>query len=199
MKSFILIALFLLISSDTKGIEFYKEYTFDKDNKEFKFTLEQTGLVFFYVFFDGSSKVDLKILNGDQIGLTSSIEKPGKAFIVTLSQGASYTLSLTCTNEGESGTFLFNPTWNEIKVDLNKIYQLKLDIKEEWPGEGAKLIYSIDNADKDVTFKFEYNKILKMVCPIRSMFVMEKIAKAILRLMILKKANLIKYMLKLPN
>ena len=161
MRSFILLALFLLISSKTNDIDYYKEINFDKDTKEFKFILSKTGMVFFHVVYDGSSQVEFKISNDEETSVSkSSFTKPGHSYITSLSKGITYTLTITCPS-GSKGTFIMNPEWNEVNVDLSKMYQWKFDISGLTGDESAKLIYSIDNADKDVTFKFEYNKKLR--------------------------------------
>ena len=158
MKSIIIISLFILISSKLNDNEYAKDITFDKDHKEFHFTPEKDGVVFIKVLYDGSSTVNFKMGQ-----LTSSFTKPGSVIIKQVSKNGFY--NITCyTDSNDKGTIWLNPSWNELKVDLNTIYEWKLDFSNI-NGVESKLIYSIDNADKSVKFKFTYNKNLKSDLP----------------------------------
>jgi hypothetical protein len=155
MKSIILISLFLIISSKTNGFNFGEEVPFDKDNKYFSFTAQQSGALFIHILFEGSSQVKLSIQNSGR-NINSNFNKPGTTLIYEISQG-DCSISIICENEEEKGKFWLNPSWNEIKVDLSKMYQWKFDYKSII-GLESNLIYSIENADKNVTLKFKYNK-----------------------------------------
>ena len=61
-------------------------------------------------------------------------------------------------NGDDTGKIWINPSWNEIKiVDLTKQYEWKFDMDIPYSLEES-LVYSIDNAAKNVTFKFTYSK-----------------------------------------
>ena len=158
MKSIILLSFFLVISSKTK-YDFGAEIPFDKDQKQFSFTAEQSGKIFIYFRYEGSSLVEA-LMQGDETKRLSKFSKPGVSRIYDISKGYTYSLTITVPNDDEKGFVWLNPSWNEIKVDLNKMYQFKFDYIDDFDTE-PKLIYSIDNADKNVTFKFDYNKNIK--------------------------------------
>ena len=61
----------------------------------------------------------------------------------------------------EKGLILVNGANNELKVNLSQKYEWKLDIAMIH-GVEAKLIYAIDNAEKNVTFNFKYNSQMKL-------------------------------------
>ena len=88
--------------------------------------------------------------------MTSDFDNPGTTMIKDIFQGVC-SISIVCENAEEKGKFWLNPSWNEIKVDLSKMYQWKFDYKKMF-GLESNLIYSIENADKNVTLKFNYNK-----------------------------------------
>ena len=60
----------------------------------------------------------------------------------------------------ESGTIWVNPSTNELSVNLSKIYEGKFSITPA--GEDIvnpeQLTYTINNAEKDVTFAFKYTE-----------------------------------------
>lgn len=61
------------------------------------------------------------------------------------------------SDSNEKGTIWINPSWNELKVDLNKQYIWKVEYSSTF-GYETNLTYAINNAEKKVTFKFTYNK-----------------------------------------
>ena len=153
MKSIILISLFLLISSKIQ-YDYGVEIPFNKGTTQFTFTAEESGVLFVYTLFEGSSQVKYTM----KYGVTTmdvKFYKPGFVKIVDFVKGVTYSSSITLENEEEKGVILFNPSWNEMKVDLNKIYHWKFSSKEKLNAE-PQLIFSIDNADRNVTFKFLY-------------------------------------------
>ena len=69
-----------------------------------------------------------------------------------------WTYNITCfSDSNEKGTIWINPSWNELKVDLNKQYIWKIQYIGIFEHE-TNLTYAINNAEKNVTFKFTYNK-----------------------------------------
>ena len=162
MKSIIIISLFILISSKLNDNGYAKDHTFDKDHKEFHFTPEKDGVVFIKVLYDGSSKVNFLMIHNKE-RVNNIFSKPGSVIIKQVSKNGFY--NITCyTDSNDKGTIWLNPSWNELKVDLNTIYDWKLDFNNI-NGVESKLIYSIDNADKSVKFKFTYNKNLRQDLP----------------------------------
>lgn len=165
MKSIIIPSLFILITSKLNAIEYGKDLTFDKDHKEFHLTPEKDGTVFIKVLYDGPNEVHFLMEHGKE-KTNSSFTKPGKVFIKEVNKvndNDFYNITLY-SDSNEKGTIWFNPSWNQLKVDLNKIYEWKLDF-DNIDGVESRLTYSIDNADKNVKFKFTYNKNLRQDLP----------------------------------
>ncbi len=77
----------------------------------------------------------------------------------------------------EKGTIRINHSWNELKVNLSKMYKWSVRYTDYHKLE-SNLTYVIDNDDKNVTFKL-------LIIKNRKMITMELISKIILRLMIL--------------
>ena len=80
-----------------------------------------------------------------------------------ITSGSSYSIIFELGKE-EKGTVWINPSWNELKVELDKKYEWPLEYKSEKPLE-TKLIYKIDNADKNATFNFTYQNKEKLSNP----------------------------------
>ena len=158
MKSLIIISLFaslILISSKLEDIDFGKDLIFEK-GKDFCFTADKDGGLFLKILYDGSSIVHLDLEQSDGGGLIANFPEPGRVFIRKLVKGMFY--NITCySDSNEKGTIWINPSWHELNVDLNKMYEWKLNFHSIF-GLESNLTYVIDDADKNVTFKFTYNK-----------------------------------------
>ena len=167
MRSLILISLLILILSKNSVIEYGKEYPFDKNNSRFEFTPDKDGLLFAQILFEGSSFMNILITNEEGHGLTTDFTKPGIGLIYEIKKDNSYTIELRYTNttEDEKGTIWINPSWRELKVDLNKAYEWKFNFATEYRASESKLIYSVDNADKSAKFNFTYSKELRQDLP----------------------------------
>lgn len=157
MQKLIFLSLLFLITSKLNTIEYAKEIQFDMENNQFEFTAEQDGGIFIYAVFGKSDIVKLifQAKGGDaEIDVTA----PGSSRILGISQGETYKILLNYTQESDEKGFIWvNPSYNEIKVDLTKKYEWKFDYADLMGAE-SKLVYSIDNADKKVTYKFKYNE-----------------------------------------
>ena len=166
MKSLVLISLIALICSKYSVIEYGKEYTFDKSNNQFEFTAEKDGLMFIHVLFEGSSTLSLAF-GGDGVVNAEEFKKPGYGMFRKIEKDKTYMAVIQYPDGSkaaeEKGTIWLNPSWHELKVDLNKIYEW-FDYSFEYAFESS-LIYSIDNAEKDVTFNFTYSKKLRQDLP----------------------------------
>ena len=161
MKRLIIISLFILISSKINDIEFGKDTTFE-NRKEFHFTAEKNGTLITKILYEGPSKIlfDFKSDGSDYSG---SFGKPGHVIINELKKGYFYNITFS-TDSNDKGTIWLNPSWNELKLDLNKMYEWKFHY-HSITGYESRITYTTDNADKDVTFKFTYNKRLTSELP----------------------------------
>ena len=154
MKSLIIISLFLLISSKLEEIEFGKDLLFE-NGKSFSFTAEKDGYVFIKILYDGPNRVNYT----QQIGGIQSkgfFSEPGISEISKISKGSLFKITFNL-EPNEKGKFWINPSWNELKVDLNRTY--------EWPIEygsisklETSLTYTVDNAVQKAKFDFTYEK-----------------------------------------
>ena len=156
MMKLFLISLLFLVNSKDNNIEFGKEITFDKDNNRFEFTAENNGTLFFYVYFNSDELVNF-VIKGDSSEVSYIITKPGVGGMIGLNIGNTYTIKINYKdqNSHEKGTFWINPSYNPIKVDLDKVYGGKFVIYETSEIE-SQLTYIIENAQKDAHFKFKY-------------------------------------------
>lgn len=157
MQKFIFFSLLILITSKLSTIEYAKEIQFDMENNQFEFTAEEDGGIFVYVVFGKSDIVELVFpMEGGDI--TQDVNEPGISQILGISKGVTYKICLNYTQVSEEKGFIWiNPSYNEIKVDLTKKYEWKFDYMDYF-GADSKIVYTIDNADKKVTFKFQYNE-----------------------------------------
>jgi hypothetical protein len=119
------------------------------------------------ILFEGSSFMNILITDEEGHGLTTDFTKPGIGLIYEIKKDNSYTIELRYTNttEDEKGTIWINPSWRELKVDLNKAYEWKFNFATEYRASESKLIYSVDNADKSAKFNFTYSKELRQDLP----------------------------------
>jgi hypothetical protein len=157
MKAFLIISLFILISSKDNAIEFAKEIPFDNNNAKFEFTYDKNDNIFIKVTTNDRCK-----MNFDAIihSYATDISKPGTSVITQKELvSSSYKIEFEPDKYGPktfNGTFWINPSLLEVKIDINS--------KVEWNyftftarDERPKLTYSLDNAEKDVTFIFKYS------------------------------------------
>ena len=163
MNKLILISLLIFVASKNFAIEYGQEVSFDKNNNIFQFYSGNSDAVFIYVLFESSDKLHFKMSNGAGSSLTADIKSPGDKFISSLRKGYTYTIELDYYNPNSDakGLIWVNPSNNEIKVNLTKKYEWKFDYAEI-SGAETKLIYAIDNSEKNVTFNFKFNSKMKL-------------------------------------
>ena len=157
MKAFLIISLFILISSKDNAIEFAKEIPFDNNNAKFEFTYDKNDNIFIKVTTNDRCK-----MNFDAIihSYATDISKPGTSIITQKELvSSSYKIEFEPDKYGPktfNGTFWINPSLLEVKIDINSKVEwnyFTFTAKDELP----KLTYSLDNAEKDVTFIFKYS------------------------------------------
>ena len=158
MKNIILISLLILTISKITEIEFGKEMTFDKNNNELELTFPSDGILLIAVKFSTSNIINLK-MTFPGIDFNKMLDSSEFATIIPFYKDRSNKITLEYkTNSDEKGKIWLHPSTNEIKVDLNQIYEWKYDIKSFFPlSKKYQLTYSIDNAEKDAIFEFKYN------------------------------------------
>ena len=159
MKNIILISLILLITSKYTMIEFGKDTLFDKDNTEFEFTFENSGILLIYVTSDSSNNIKFYLFEDEHQIIINPIVKPGFGSMIRVNNTYSYKIKFEYTNpnSNDKGIIWINPLYNKIKVNLNETYIGKFDLQSINTGED-KLIYVVNNAEKTVTFKFNYSE-----------------------------------------
>ena len=158
MKNIILISFLIMTLSKINEIEFGKEMTFDKNNNELELTFPSDGILLIAVKFSTSNIVNLK-MTFPGIDFNKMLDSSEFATIIPFYKDRSNKITLEYkTNSDEKGKIWLHPSTNEIKVDLNQIYEWKYDIKSFFPlSKKYQLTYSIDNAEKDAIFEFKYN------------------------------------------
>ena len=158
MLKLFLISLLFLVNSKDNNIEFGKEITFDKDNNKFEFTAEHNGTLFFYVYFNSDEVLKFDI-HGGSTGISCTISEPGRGEMINLDIGNTYKINIDYLNPNstEKGKIWINPSYNPIKVDLDKVYGGKFVIYNTYEIE-SQLTYIIENAQKDAHFKFKYQE-----------------------------------------
>ena len=156
MQKIILLSLFILTCSKLNAIEFDKEIPFDRNNNVFEFTTKGDGALFLSITFPVSN---LLRANFTGCGFSSdySINKPGQGNIFSFESGKTCKLELIYKDQTSNvkGTIWMHPSTDEIKVDLNETYEWKYDVTE-LVFQNYQIIYSIDNAERDVTFIFNF-------------------------------------------
>ena len=159
MKKILLtIFLFILVSSKNKVIEFGKNTTFDKDNKEFEFTYDQPDI--FFIQTNYNHKLGLKFfIDGTQHYQYIS-DKGGVGFITSQHNAASYKIILE-TDLNDNGTIWVNPSKNELKLDMIEKVEWKFNITNDNYGPESKLTYVIDRVAKSKTIDFKYSNEIK--------------------------------------
>ena len=155
MKKLILISLVFLVAS--KVIEFGKETPYDSSNSEFTFSYTGNGAIFVYASGSTVNSLELKISAENTDGKTS-INKPGEGLLISPNSGNNFKLKFLGVNSNDKGTIWVNPSTNVLPVDLNKKYEGKFPIGDQYGINAVyQLTYKINNAEKDATFKFNYN------------------------------------------
>lgn len=155
MKKLILISLVFLVAS--KVIEFGKETPYDSSNSEFTFSYTGNGAIFVYASGSTVNSLELKISTENTDGQTS-INRPGEGLLISPNSGNNFKLKFLGVNSNDKGTIWVNPSTNVLPVDLNKKYEGKFPIGDQYGINAVyQLTYKINNAEKDATFKFNYN------------------------------------------
>jgi len=156
MQKIILLSLFILTCSKLNTIEFDKEISFDRNNNVFEFTTQGDGALFVSITFPVSN-----LLRGNFTGCGFStyysVNKLGNGDIFPFESGKTCKLELLYKDQtsNEKGTIWMHPSTDEIKVDLNETYEWKYDVTE-FVFQNYQIVYSIDNAERDVTFIFNF-------------------------------------------
>ena len=153
MKRILIISLFILVSSKSKAIEFAKEIPFDNNNKEFEFTYDKRDCLFIKITTNNNCYF---YLYAGTYTYPKDIKEPGRSYIIDKLATNFYKIKFGPDQITFNGTFWINPSSLEIKIDINSIvewnYKTDPSIYER-----PKLTYSLDNAEKDVTFIFKYS------------------------------------------
>ena len=163
MKKIIFLSLLIIIFSIKTEIEFGKEISFDKDNNEYEFVFQENGVLFVLVTFGTNDILHLKISFYNLYNNDISVSPPGKGWIIPFKKDITTKIKLEYTSpSNEKGTIWIFPSTKEIKVNLNQIYEWKYDFSTNWNNrnyeyDAARLIYSIDKAEKDALLEFKYN------------------------------------------
>ena len=130
MQKIFFLSLLILACSRLNEVEFNKDLYFDINNNVFEFTSQTTGTLFISVKFRVGYLVRLYI----KAGLTSQevpVYSNGAGYIVDLNKGDDVKLEFKYSkSSNKNGTVWINPSTNEIKVDLNKIYKWKFDVSK---------------------------------------------------------------------
>ena len=156
MQKIILLSLLVLACSRLNEVEFGKDLYFDINNNKFEFTSQTSGALFVSAKMRVYNLVELHVSDGSS-SESHSINKNGAGTIMFLNKGRTYKIELRYyRSSSKNGTVWINPSTNEVKVDLNKIYKWKYDYDGMFYYRDLNLTYSIDNAEKNVKFIFEY-------------------------------------------
>ena len=154
MQKIILVSLLILCYSKLSTIDYDKDITIDDNNKEFELVSQEDSILF--MVFTSNSGGDLKfdIFEGNTEMSHGNVKSSYYKFMRFL-KGKTYKIQFELPNKNAKGTLWVNPSYNEIEVDLGKVYQWQkeYDLSDLFE---ASLIYKIDKAEKKVTFKFEY-------------------------------------------
>ena len=167
MKKIIFISLLIIVISKLNKVEYAKEISFDQNNNEFTIKFPEDGALFIYVSF-GAKDILRLILFFKGYEYQIQVTPPGEAMVIPFTKDFVNKIILEYKSASDKkGTIWMNPSTNEIKVDLNQIYEWKYDfmwnfIKYVYLFSNSPLIYSIDNAEKDVVLEFKYNNNYKI-------------------------------------
>ena len=158
MQKIILLTLFILTCSKLNAVEFDKEIPFDRNNNEFEFPTQSDGSLFLSITFPASGILSLQFGCGSSA--ISRIDGPGEGIILSFRSEMTCKLVLYYGGDPSSnvtGTIWMHPSTEEIKVDLNETYETKYDFNDLFDTNDS-MIFSIDNAERDVTFIFKYKE-----------------------------------------
>ena len=163
MQKFVLTCLILLVVS--KEIQFAQETPHDITNNQFEITKPNSNFIFAYVTCQTSNNLNVDYVCGNSGTGSIGINKPGEGFLIqSQKQKVTITISHSLADLKDSGVIWVNPESNEINVDLNKKYEIKIPIiydHNDLDNYIPKLTYVINKAEKDVTFKFNYEEKVK--------------------------------------
>ncbi len=158
MQKLLLISLILLASSET--IEYAKETPYDSEtNFLFEITYPGTGYLFVYVSCSTVNNILVRHDDGNYNRGYISCNKPGVGKLLYPTTKNKYDLDLHA-NMKDSGIIWVNPSTNELEVDLSKKYEGKfpfIESKDDFY-QLPQLTYVINNAERDVTFNFQYTE-----------------------------------------
>ena len=166
MKNIIFISLIIIALSKESEIEFNKEILFNKSyNNEFELKFPVEGSLYISIKFNVSNILNLNFIFRNQ-KIYQKINSPGVGIIMPFEKNYPYKLQLEYKSpSNESGIIWMNPSTNEINANLNQTYEWKFDFRVKQLSVAANfgaarkpLVYSIDNAEKDVLLEFQYNK-----------------------------------------
>ena len=158
MRKLLLISLFFLASSAT--LEYAKETSYDSEtNKQFEFTYSGSGYVFIYVSCGTVNNMDVHYSAGSSLTGSTSCNKPGVGLLLSPTTETKYNIVILADRK-DNGTIWINPSTDELEVDLSKKYEGKYSIIISGSGieQPPQLTYVINNAEKDVTFNFQYTE-----------------------------------------
>ena len=136
-----------------KDITFYRNY-----NNAFKLIFPEDGGLFIRIDFNISNVVNLKIFSLPY-NFCEIINQPGLLHVIPFKKNENIIIGLLYKSSlNEKGILWMHPSTQEIKVYLNQTYQNKYDFKANYTHNKIyQLIYSIDEAVKDIILQFKYN------------------------------------------
>ena len=93
---------------------------------------------------------------------TEIIVPPGLVHVIPFKKNEQIVIRLKFESSiNDTGIIWMHPSTQEIKVNLNQTYELKYDFKSNYNHNKIyHLIYSIDEAEKDVRLEFKYNSFI---------------------------------------
>lgn len=171
MKTIIFIVL-LIIASPKIEEQFGKEIPFSFPGTSFDLTFPENGVLFISIKFATSKalRLSLKFKNHDKEVI---VESPGYAAAIPYEKYYNNKIVLeyeSISYSNEKGIFWMNPSSDEIKVNLSEIYEWKYDFQRSYATDElntakhyvellktSPLLYTIDDAEKDVILEFDYN------------------------------------------
>ena len=180
MKETIIIYLLIMTFSILNAIEFGKDIPFDTDNNNtFELNFTENGSLFVQIDLPIGNLLELSIqYNESKVNESDNLESfliypPGKSIVIPFQKEKTFIIKLisrALPNEtfnetrNDTGIIWMNPSISEIKVDLNKTYEWKYDyLIIDRHNITSCLTYSIDNAETDVIFEFNYNPNLRFI------------------------------------
>ena len=165
MKNIIYIILLIIAQSKIIEIEFGKEIVFDKNNNEFEFTFKEDGILFVYISYNNYYCFLNLIISFKGYEKQIQVTSPGIGTVIPFVKNYNNKIKLEYTHCPGEGIIWFNPSSNEIKVNLNQTYEWKYDYYESYSkyysilsSDKNKITYSVENAEKDAILKFEFNE-----------------------------------------